>query len=127
MTDFITKTLFHIPIFSTILFTLLSQVLIKSHFDGVNIVFSEEKLRFLARSFFELKVITAIFFTFLAGISWMMVMSRFSLSYAFPFLAINFGAILILDWYLFGRSIGFSALTGNIFIILGLIFISQGD
>ena len=38
MADFITKTLFHIPIFSTILFTLLSQVLIKSHFDGVNIV-----------------------------------------------------------------------------------------
>lgn len=126
MSDIVLKILFHLPIALTIVFTILSQLLVKIHFDGAGITLSGEKIGFLFRSFLEPKIISAIFFTFLAGMSWMIAMSRFSLSYAFPFLAINFGAMMVIDWYFFGRAIGPSALVGNILIVAGLLVIARG-
>ena len=117
------KLVNHVPILLTIVFTITSQFLIKFHFSGTEIDLTREKLKFLFLAFFDIQVLVAILCTFLAGASWMVALSRFPLSYAFPFMALNFALVTIIEIAVFEQRFHSSLLFGNILIIVGLLFV----
>jgi drug/metabolite transporter (DMT)-like permease len=71
-------------------------------------------------------VLSGLFSTFLAGIAWMLAMTKFEISYAFPFVSLNYIIILLAGFFLFGESISIVKLTGCIIIVIGIFVISRG-
>ncbi|MDH4121423.1 MAG: EamA family transporter [Deltaproteobacteria bacterium] len=63
---------------------------------------------------------------FLASLCWMMVLTKFQLSYAYPFMSASFILVLFLSMFLFHESLNFHKLIGLSFIIIGLIISSKG-
>ncbi|HEV8725024.1 MAG TPA: hypothetical protein VGW77_30790 [Candidatus Binatia bacterium] len=58
---------------------------------------------------------------------WMVCLSCFDLSYAYPFTGLSYVLIFIASWLLFGDSISFQRFGGILLICLGLVFISKGE
>jgi len=65
----------------------------------------------------------AILATFLAGLAWMLALTRFELTYAFPFTGVTFALILVAGAFLFGEHVGPGRIAGTLLVLLGLIVI----
>lgn len=117
----------HIYIFASILFGVSSQVIVKWQMSMAGTLpenFSD-KLLFLVRQFFNFWIIGSVFLTFLSGLSWMAAMTKFPISYAYPFMSLSFVFILILGSLLFHESIGLAKLFGTALIMAGIIIASR--
>jgi drug/metabolite transporter (DMT)-like permease len=84
-----------------------------------------EKLIFLITSLFDPYVFICIVLTFISGLSWIAAMTKFELSYAFPFTSLSYIAILVLSSFLFHEQMTLSKISGLIFIIIGIIISSR--
>lgn len=71
-------------------------------------------------------VISSILATFLAGVSWMLAMTKFEISYAYPFVSLNYILVLIAGFVLFNEVISLPKLVGTALVILGIIVIAKG-
>ena len=69
--------------------------------------------------------IPAVASAFLAAISWMGAMSKFPISYAYPFMSLAFVIVLILSNLFFKEPITISKSIGMGLIVLGIIFGSR--
>jgi multidrug transporter EmrE-like cation transporter len=78
------------------------------------------KVYFVGHLFLNPWVISGIFATLLAGISWMLAMSRFEISYAYPWISLNFLLMLIFGVVLFDESFSLSKLFGTLLIVAGI-------
>lgn len=122
------KFLDHSYIFLTILLTVYSQLIIRwqmslrSPPDGF-----EDKLVFYVTNLFRPWIVTAIVATFFAGLSWMVALSKFQLSYAFPFMALNFLLIMLAGYIFFGEAITSAKMWGNILIIFGVFILAMAQ
>ena len=58
---------------------------------------------------------------FLASLAWMAAMTRFELSYAYPFTSLNFVVVLVLSALLLGEAITLRKTLGVAFIVLGTV------
>jgi multidrug transporter EmrE-like cation transporter len=56
----------------------------------------------------------------LAGISWMLAMSRFEISYAYPWIGLNFLLMLFFGVVLFDESFSLAKLFGTLLIVAGI-------
>ncbi|MET0229479.1 MAG: hypothetical protein ABW186_00945 [Rhodanobacteraceae bacterium] len=65
----------------------------------------------------------AILATFLAGLAWMLALTRFELTYAFPFTGVTFALILLAGAFLFGEHVGPGRIAGTLLVLVGLIVI----
>jgi drug/metabolite transporter (DMT)-like permease len=70
-------------------------------------------------------IITGLLGAFLASLSWMAAMTKFSLSYAYPFVSLSFVLVLICSNLFFQEPITINKSIGMGFIILGIIFGSK--
>jgi multidrug transporter EmrE-like cation transporter len=59
-------------------------------------------------------------------LSWMAALTRFQLSYAYPFVSITFAAMLLLSAALFGEAITPAKATGIALIMLGVAIGARG-
>lgn len=82
------------------------------------------KLGFVALLLFRPWVITAVAATFLSGLCWMAALTRFQLSYAFPFMALNFVLVAIASAVLFGEPLTPSKIGGNLLIVAGVFLLA---
>jgi drug/metabolite transporter (DMT)-like permease len=69
----------------------------------------------------------AILATFLAGLAWMLALTRFELTYAFPFTGVTFALILVAGALLFGEHVGPARIAGTALVLLGLIVIVRSS
>jgi multidrug transporter EmrE-like cation transporter len=118
----------HIYILFTILFTVYSQLIMRWQVVRAGEIppdFSG-KVQFVASLLLNPWIMTGIVATFLAGVSWMLAMTRFEVSYAFPFVSINYILVLIASIYLFNESLTITKLTGTLIVALGIIIIARG-
>ncbi len=53
-------------------------------------------------------------------------MTRFEISYAFPFVSLNYVLILIASIFIFNEPFTASKLLGSMFIITGILIIAKG-
>ncbi len=70
-------------------------------------------------------ILMGIGFYGLGALAWIAVLARMDLSYAYPFLALNFVLITIVSHLFLGESIPFSRWIGVIIICSGIIVIAR--
>jgi multidrug transporter EmrE-like cation transporter len=84
-----------------------------------------DKVLFFCRFFLTPWVWVAIFCTGISAISWIITISKFELSYAYPWTAILYIYLLLAGIFLFNDSISFNKVLGTIIIMVGVIFIAK--
>ena len=119
----------YLYITGTIFFTVYGQLILKwrleNYSDFPEGLFS--KMLFLIKMILtDFWIFSGFFSAFLAALFWMLVLSKFELSFAYPFMALNFVVVFFLSIYLFGDSFNFYKIFGLVFIILGVFLSSKG-
>lgn len=114
-------------ILGCLVFTVYGQLVLKWRMDqmgplpegGTWVV-----LKHLVALVFDPVILSTFVAAFVAALAWMAAMTRFELSYAYPFTALNFVAVLVLSVWLFGESLTTSKVVGVALIVLGTVVAS---
>jgi multidrug transporter EmrE-like cation transporter len=56
---------------------------------------------------------------------WMFVLSKVEVSFAYPFLSLGYGIVLVLGFFLFGEQVTLLRVAGVMVIVVGVILISR--
>ncbi|WP_176054644.1 DMT family transporter [Paraburkholderia caribensis] len=70
-------------------------------------------------------VLSGIVATFFAGISWMLALTKFELSYAYPFTSLVYMLVLVSGVLFFKDSMSVGRLTGTAVVMLGVLMIAK--
>ena len=118
----------HIFILMTIVFTVYSQLIMRWQVGNAGNLPADTsgKLSFIFALLLNPWVLTGVASTFLAGVSWMLAMTRFEISYAFPFVSLNYILVLLASFLIFGESFSLVKLAGTFLVIMGLLVIAKG-
>jgi len=113
----------------TIIFTVYGQIILKwriSHFEHwpENTI---EKLLFLLKSIFDPFILSGLLAAFIASLFWMLAMSKFQLSFAYPFMSLSFVLVFLLSAMLFHEAVTWQKVVGLVFVILGIVISSQSS
>ncbi|HVI25740.1 MAG TPA: hypothetical protein VM576_06050 [Xanthomonadaceae bacterium] len=122
------KALDHVWILATILFTVSSQLLIKWQVGlaGTLPASTHDRVVYVASLFLRPWVIVAVASTFMAGVTWMIALGKFDLSYAFPFSALTFPLVLAAGFLFFAEPVTMHKLVGLALIMIGVAVIGAG-
>ncbi len=118
----------HTYIFLSILFAVSSQLIIKwkmSQHDLSSLMTVQEKFFYVFGMLLDPFIILSILFTLLSGLSWMIAMSKFDISYAYPFTTLGFVFVFIFSIILFNEPATWQKVVGLLFIIVGIIITSK--
>ena len=119
----------HFYLLLAILLGVVSQLIIKwkmSAFSFDNYETWQEKFSLAFSMLLNPYIIIALVLTLLAGVTWMIAMTKFEISYAYPFTLLALVLVTIFSVIFFGESINIYKLIGIIFIIIGIVVISKG-
>ncbi|MDB9312956.1 EamA family transporter [Spirulina sp. CS-785/01] len=117
----------YLYIFFTILFTVYGQIVIKWQVQLAG-AFPQEnigKLQYLTKLLLNPWVISGFVSAFLAALSWMAAMTKFDLSYAYPFMSLAFVLVMFFSAIFFEESITLPKSIGLALIVLGIIIGSK--
>ena len=118
----------HLYIFLSIAFAVSSQLIIKWKMSAFS--FNEyetlpDKFLFALSMLLNPHILLSLIFTLLSGLSWMIAMTKFDISYAYPFTTLGFVFIFIFSVFLFHEPVTWQKLVGLVFIVLGIIITSR--
>ena len=119
----------HFYLLLAISLSVLSQLIIKwkmSAFSFDDYETWQEKFALAFSMLLNPYIIIALILTILAGVTWMIAMTKFEISYAYPFTLLGLVLVSIFSVIFFGESINMSKLIGIVFIVLGIVVISKG-
>lgn len=118
----------HLFILATILFAVYSQLVMRWQVGSAGPIPSglANQALFVGHLLIKPWVITGLVATFLSGVSWMLAMTKFEISYAYPFVSLNFVLVLAGGVLLFQESLSATKLAGSVLVILGVIIIGRG-
>ena len=119
----------HFYIFLSILFGVVSQLIIKwqmSSFSFDDYQTWQEKYVLAFSMLLNPYIIVSLILSFLAGITWMIAMTKFEISYAYPFTLLGLVLVTIFSVVCFGESINIYKLIAIVLIILGIVVMSKG-
>ena len=71
-------------------------------------------------------IIISLILTLLAGVTWMIAMTKFEISYAYPFTLLGLVLVTIFSVIFFGESVNTYKIIGIAVIVLGIVLISKG-
>lgn len=117
----------YLYIFGTILFTVYGQLILKwriSHFGALPDTL-QDKLYFLVKLLLDPFLLSGFASTLIAAVCWIAAMTKFDISYAYPFMSLAFVLVLVLSVWLFKEPLTLSKLIGMAFIVTGIIIGSQ--
>lgn len=105
----------------TIIFTVYGQLILKWKISqyGMMPEMLGDKILFLFKLLLDPYIFSGFLSAFIASFFWMAAMTKFELSYAYPFMSLSF--VLV-----FGFSVYFLHETTNMYKILGLLLIVSG-
>lgn len=118
----------HGYIATTVLFTVYSQLIMRWQVTAAGALPADclGKFFYVLNLILDPWVLSGIVATFLAGISWMLAMTKFEISYAYPFVSLNYILVLVAGSIFFDESISMSKLAGSALVVLGIIVIAKG-
>lgn len=121
------RPLDYLWIFLTIFFTVYGQVILKWRVRTFGAMPPElsEKVLFIVRVLFDPAVFSGLVAAFLASLCWIVAMTKFELSYAYPFVSLCFVTVMFLSVWLLGESLSWWKVSGVCFIIFGTILASR--
>lgn len=116
-----------IYIILTILLTVYGQIVIKWQVNnaGEFPTATMDKLLFILRLLLNPWVISSFAAAFLASLTWMAALTKFSLSFAYPFMSLAFVLVMILSAIFFYEPITIAKAVGMGLIVAGIIIGSQ--
>ena len=111
-----------------VLFTVYGQIVVKWQVAkaGALPAALSEQLPFLFNLFFNPWILSGILAGFLALICWLAALTKFDLSYAYPFMSLAFVFVLVLSTVLFHEPLSVAKVLGLALIITGIIVGSRG-
>jgi drug/metabolite transporter (DMT)-like permease len=118
----------HLYIIGTILFTVYSQLVMRWQVAaaGPLPIDTPGKASYVINLLLNPWVLSGMLATFLAGISWMLAMTKFEISYAYPFVSLNYILVLAAAFFLLNETLSATKLMGSALVVIGIIVISKG-
>ncbi|NIT36560.1 MAG: EamA family transporter [candidate division Zixibacteria bacterium] len=80
--------------------------------------------RALLTTIFRPLVLLGLFCYGLSSVSWLVVLSRTELSYAYPMIALGYVLIFLLSWWLFGDKVTWVRVVGLFLICFGVVLVA---
>lgn len=117
----------YIYIILTILLTAYGQLALKWRMNTLGQLPEElyPKLIFLLKAIFDPYIFSSFVAAFIASLTWMAALSKFELSYAYPFMSLAFVVVLVASYYLLHEPINYYKVIGMILIVAGLAIASK--
>lgn len=114
-------------IFLTIALTIYGQLVIKWQVSSVGAPppGAWEKVTFIAHLLLNPWVISGFAAAFLASLCWMLTLTKFQLSFAYPFMSLTFVGTMVLSSFLFAEVLTPARWAGMLLLVLGLVVGSQ--
>lgn len=115
-------------IFLAIVFTVYGQCIIKYQVNTVTSFPAGLKaIPFIIQFIFTRPLVLSGFITaFLGSIAWIVALSKFELSYVYPFMSLNFVFVVLLSFWVFNEEINLHKILGIIIICVGVLIVSRG-
>ena len=117
----------YIYIIFTIVLTVYGQMIIKWQVDSAG-AFPEgaiDKILFILRLLLNPWVISSFLGAFLASLTWMAALTKFPLSFAYPFMSLSFVLVMVLSGIFFYEPVTIPKAVGMGLIVVGIIIGSQ--
>lgn len=113
----------YIYIFGTVLFTVYGQLVLKWKIDQYGALPDtfQDKIVFLLQLLLNPWILSGFFSAFLAALCWMAAMTKFDISYAYPFMSLSFVLVFLFSIYMFGEPVSVHKVAGIALIVLGII------
>ena len=115
-------------VFGSILCTVYGQVIVKwqvGKAGSLPVNFSD-RIWFLTALLLNPWIVSGILAGFFALICWLAAMTKFELSYAYPFMSLAFVFVMVLSALLFHEPITAAKVLGILLIIAGIVVGSRG-
>ena len=119
----------HFYLLLAISFGVVSQLIIKwqmSAFSFNDYETWQDKFALAFSMFLNPYIIISLILTLLSGVTWMIAMTKFEISYAYPFTLLGLVLVTTFSVIFFGESVNTYKISGILIIILGIILISKG-
>jgi len=113
----------YLYILGTILFTVYGQIILKWRITIYGSLPPEigNKIIFLLRLFLDPFIVSGFVSAFVAALCWMAAMTKFEISFAYPFMSVSFVLVLIISATMMGETISIGKIIGLLLIIAGII------
>lgn len=113
----------YLYIVGTVVFTVYGQLVVKWQVTKLGPMPGDAfaKARFLVNLIRNPFILSSLACAFLAFLCWVGAMAKFDLSYAYPFTALSFVAVLFLSAWAFREPITMAKVAGVLLVILGLV------
>jgi multidrug transporter EmrE-like cation transporter len=117
----------YLYILGTIIFTVYGQIIMKWRMQFFNNIPPNllDKLLFLLKVIFDPFIFSGFIAAFIASLFWMAAMTKFEISYAYPFTSLSFVLVFILSIFLFNETISLGKIIGLCLIVAGVIITSR--
>ncbi|MCG9650474.1 EamA family transporter [Vibrio brasiliensis] len=111
----------------TIFFTVYGQLILKWRVGKYGPIPSDtlEKLKYLFTVVIDPFIISGFVAAFLASLAWIGAMTKFELSFSYPFMSLNFVLVFVLSYWLFDETLNWYKVIGLLLIIAGTIVTSK--
>lgn len=115
-------------ILATVLFTVYGQLIVKWQVVKAGSLPQTmgERIAFLIKLLLNPWILSGVLAGFLALLCWMIAMTRFELSYAYPFMSLAFVFVLILSAIFFHEPLTIPKIVGVSLVMGGILVGSQG-
>lgn len=114
----------YLYIFATILFTVYGQMILKWRISVLHFSIPSGKFADIVLTFTKLLldplVLSGFASAFVASIFWMAAMTKFEITYAYPFMSLAPALVFLLGVLLLGETFTFGKLIGLAIIIIGI-------
>ncbi len=114
-------------ILGTILFTVYGQLMLKWRIDKFGSLPKEtfDKVLFLLRLLLDPLILSGFLSAFVASLFWMAAMTKFNISFAYPFMSLSFVLVFLFSVFMFGEPMTSQKVIGLLLIVFGIIVTSQ--
>lgn len=116
----------YLYIFLTVLFTVYGQVVLKWRITDLHwSLNTEDGLRQMVVSYlrflFDPLIFSGFVSAFVASIFWMLAMTKFELTYAYPFMSLSPALVFIVGIFVLGETFTIGKILGLLIIMVGII------
>ena len=114
----------YIYVFSTLLFTVFGQIILKWRISNLNFTLPTEGgilaiFRNIFYLLFDFYILIGFFAAFLGSLCWMAAMTKFQLSEAYPFMSLSPSIVFILGVWLLNETFTMGKVLGLVLIVIG--------
>lgn len=115
----------YLYILGTLIFTVYGQLILKWRLSVLGFVLPTtnlmDKLISLFRVIFDPFILSGFVSAFIASLFWMVAMSKFEITYAYPFMSLAPALVFLLGVLFLGETFTIGKLVGLLIIMIGIV------